>query len=544
MTKFLSYLLVCVFAISSLGATAVPRLFAVNPFVNTGADAASFGFYEINPATAATVASLVITVPGRTITSANALALDPTTGIAYAVVKATGVTGRLLVTINLDTAVGVEIGDLGANFSSLAFRADGQLFGTTGDGATPPETLFTINKANAAKVLEATLGNGADGEIIAYNPVDTNLYHFSGNGTAVLEKFPSTAPYTPITNISGATGTSEVFGAVWNPAANVFLISNISAKLLTISSTGVVGAEIGVLPNDLRGLILLLDQVITGFAPTSPVVFGAAPAALTATGGASGSPIVYATTSPTVCTVTGSTVTFVGVGACNLTANQAAGGVYAAAPQVTATITVNPAPQVITGFTPASPVVFGAPPATLTATGGASGNPVVFATTSLAAICTVSGSAVTFVGVGVCNLTADQAGGGNYSAAPQVTAAITINPAPSSIVGFSLPISGSVGGSPITLSATGAPSGAPIVFSTTSAANVCTVVGNVLTLVGPGVCVVTANQAAAGNYTAAAPVSVSISITPPVSVPALDASLLLALVAMLLGLGFWSRRRV
>ena len=458
MTKFLSYLLVCVFAISSLGATAVPRLFAVNPFVNTGADAASFGFYEINPATAATVASLVITVPGRTITSATALALDPTTGIAYAVVKATGVTGRLLVTINLDTAVGVEIGDLGANFSSLAFRADGQLFGTTGDGATPPETLFTINKANAAKVLEATLGNGADGEIIAYNPVDTNLYHFSGNGTAVLEKFPSTAPYTPITNISGATGTSEVFGAVWNPAANVFLISNISAKLLTISSTGVVGAEIGALPNDLRGLILLLDQVITGFAPASPVVFGAAPAALTATGGASGSPIVYATTSPTVCTVTGSTVTFVGVGACNLTANQSAGGVYAAASQVTATITVNPAP--------------------------------------------------------------------------------------SSITGFSLPISASLGGPPITLSATGAPSGAPIVFSTTSAANVCTVVGNVLTLVGPGVCVVTANQAAAGNYTAAAPVSVSISITPLVSVPALDASLLLALAAMLFGLGFWSRRRV
>jgi hypothetical protein len=75
-------------------------------------------------------------------------------------------------------------------------------------------------------------------------------------------------------------------------------------------------------------------------------------------------------------------------------------------------------------------VVFGAAPVTLTATGGASGNPVVFATTSASSICTVSGTQLTYVGVGVCNLTANQAAGGNYSAAPQVTASVTINAAP------------------------------------------------------------------------------------------------------------------
>lgn len=83
--------------------------------------------------------------------------------------------------------------------------------------------------------------------------------------------------------------------------------------------------------------------------------------------------------------------------------------------------------QAITVFTPTTPVVFGAAPATLTATGGPSGNPVVFATTSAASICTVSGTTLTYVGIGLCNLTADQAAGGNYSAAPQATASVTIN---------------------------------------------------------------------------------------------------------------------
>lgn len=92
-----------------------------------------------------------------------------------------------------------------------------------------------------------------------------------------------------------------------------------------------------------------------------------------------------------------------------------------------ATAAVSLAAQAITGFAPTTPVVFGASPATLTASGGASGNSIVYASGSAASICTVSGTQVTFVGVGVCNLTANQAAGGNYSAAPQVTGSVTIN---------------------------------------------------------------------------------------------------------------------
>lgn len=256
----------------AVGASAAPRLFAVNPF-NNGTETipegekalgpGDYGFYEINPTTGAIVASRIITVPGRTITGAVALTRDPTTGTAYAVVKATGVSGggRLLISINLDTAVGVEIGNLGDNFSSLAFRSDGQMMGVTGDGATVPETLYLINKSNASKTLAATLGNGADGEVIAYNPNDNSLYHFSGNGTTVFERVLAVSPYT-VTSISPSLNAGgEIFGAVWDSTRNAFLISNISSELRTVTTAGVASAAITTFPTDLRGLVLQADAV-------------------------------------------------------------------------------------------------------------------------------------------------------------------------------------------------------------------------------------------------------------------------------------------
>jgi hypothetical protein len=291
--------------------------------------------------------------------------------------------------------------------------------------------------------------------------------------------------------------------------------------------------------------VTAIPQTITGFAPASPVVFGAAPATLTATGGGSGNAVVFATTSaPSICTVAGNLVTFVGVGTCNLTANQAGGGNYSAAPQVTASIVIGLAPQTITGFAPASPVVFGAPPATLTATGGGSGNPVVFATTSAPSICTVAGSVVTFVGVGTCNLTANQAAGGNFAAAPQVTASIVINPAASVITGFNPPPVVNLGTGPITLTATGAPSGVPIVFATTSASSICTVSGNQVILVGQGNCILTANQAAGGGFAAAPQVTATmLIIAAAAQVPVLDLGALAALMALLVATGAWLRRK-
>ena len=55
------------------------------------------------------------------------------------------------------------------------------LYGITGDGGSPSETMFTIDKATAVGTQFLTLGAGGDGEAIGFNPVDGRMYHASAN---------------------------------------------------------------------------------------------------------------------------------------------------------------------------------------------------------------------------------------------------------------------------------------------------------------------------------------------------------------------------
>lgn len=341
----LNHLLTALTLFAAQSALAAPTLYAVNPFSNSGADASNFGLYALNPANGAVLANHVISVPGRTVTGANGLTMDPATHTAYAIVKAQGVSGRLLITLDLETGVGTEVGNLGDNFSSIAFRSDGQLFGVTGDGASVPETLYMLDKATAARTAVLTLGNGADGEVIAYRPDTNEFHHFSGNSTVVHERFSANAPYVPITNVSGNLGSGEVFGAVWDPSQNLFYLSNISSQLQTVDAAGTLSPALGVMPQDMRGMILQLDQTITGFAPPSSAQVGSAPLTLTATPGASVRPVVFSTTSAaTICTVVGDQVNWIGPGTCTLVANQEGDASYASAAPVTADVQVLAAP--------------------------------------------------------------------------------------------------------------------------------------------------------------------------------------------------------
>lgn len=197
------------------------------------------------------------TLPGFTINGINGMAWDPVYHETYVIMKVSGVSGRVLGKIDLATGVCTQVGNLGDNFSSIAFRKDGQLFGVKGDGAsTNAETMFIINKNTGTNAIAVALGNGADGEVIAYNQDDNMFYHWSGNGTVVYEKFPATAPYTPVTGIptSGSVG-GETFGALYL-GSNKFIISNISSNLKYLSTTGAYGNNLHTNPDDLRGLVM------------------------------------------------------------------------------------------------------------------------------------------------------------------------------------------------------------------------------------------------------------------------------------------------
>jgi len=237
-----------------------PIPFSVNSLI-WGSSPFQDSIWSVDTTTWSVVHRLAPSLAGFTITGITGLAFDPCEFKTYAILKLSGVSGRTLATIDLSTAVCTLVGNFGTggNFSSITFREDGQLFGSTGNGAGAPftpEALYMINKTNASTTLATVMGAGADGEIICYNPADDFIYHWSGNGTVVFEKLLSVPPYTA-TNIpiSGTPG-GETFGALClNPGT--FLISNIASTFKYLSSTGQYGANNLIsLPDDLRGLVM------------------------------------------------------------------------------------------------------------------------------------------------------------------------------------------------------------------------------------------------------------------------------------------------
>lgn len=144
----------------------------VAPFIHT-----------INPNTGATLTTTEITLAGATATGCNGLARDPTTGVCWIIINTSSdqsPTPRILATIDPSTGVATSVGNTGDAFSGITFDSSGVLFGVTGDGASTPETLFTLSKSDGTLTFFQTLGNGNDGEAIAFNPDDFLMYHMSG----------------------------------------------------------------------------------------------------------------------------------------------------------------------------------------------------------------------------------------------------------------------------------------------------------------------------------------------------------------------------
>ncbi len=182
---------------------------------------------------------------------------------------------------------------------------------------------------------------------------------------------------------------------------------------------------------------------------------------------------------------------------------------------VPGTMTVNPAGEAIT-FGALTPVTFGAAPITLGATAN-SGLPVSYSSSN-PAVATVSGSTVTIIAGGTTTITASQAGNTNYSAATPVAQTLLVNPTKQTIA-FGPLASVQTGAAPIALTAT-ASSGLAVSYSSSNPA-VATVSGSTVTIVGAGTTTITASQTGNNNYSAAASVPQSLTVTPVAVTPTL-----------------------
>jgi hypothetical protein len=125
--------------------------------------------------------------------------------------------------------------------------------------------------------------------------------------------------------------------------------------------------------------------------------------------------------------------------------------------------------------------------------------------------CTNSGATYTMSsGTGTCSVIANQPGNSTYFPAPQVTQSTTASLATQTIA-FAALTNQPMGTPPFAVTAT-ASSGLPVSF-TSGTPGVCTVSGNIVTLLKGGGCSITANQAGNTNYAAATPVTRSFQVT-------------------------------
>jgi hypothetical protein len=119
-------------------------------------------------------------------------------------------------------------------------------------------------------------------------------------------------------------------------------------------------------------------------------------------------------------------------------------------------------------------------------------------TSSKPSVATVSGSMITVKGVGTTKITATQATSGNYTSGTK-TATFMVTKAAPTFGGFSIPTK-VYGSAAFTLTAPTSTSSGAWSYSS-SRANVATVSGNKVAIKGVGITMITAVQAASGNYT-------------------------------------------
>jgi outer membrane protein OmpA-like peptidoglycan-associated protein len=367
-------------------------------------------------------------------------------------------------------------------------------------GSAESETQPVIVSDTLPSSLTPTAGSGTDWTCTVTGQLVSCTY---SGGTI--------SPGTTLPPISITTTASSTTG----PFANSANVSSSDAAPATATDSG----SITPVPQSI---------VFTNTPPTSPLV--GTTYTVSATGGGSPNAVTYLrdSSSSSGCSVNASSglVSLSSpAGTCTVDAHQSAGDGYSAAPEVQQTVTSVLGTQAIifTNTAPTNPL----PGATYTvsATGGASGNPVTFAVENTSTSgCTVNSSTgvVTLtLPEGTCVMDAQQLGNASYAAAAVVRQTVDSVPGSQTINYTNTPPASPIIGSTYTVTVTGGASGEPIVLTVDHASTSdCTVnaTTELVTLTAPaGTCIIDANQAGNGVYTAATQVQQSVTSRDPLT---------------------------
>jgi hypothetical protein len=164
-----------------------------------------------------------VTVPGDNVLGFNALATDPTDGTLYAAAMLASLGPpsplRALLRIPAGLLSGTNMGVLSQpGVSGLTFLPDGTLIAVVGDGGTPPETLWSVDKSTGAMTLIIALGNGDTGDAITRIParLSGTLTVAAVTGVATFTDLQIDGPANGYQLVATATGMTDAQTVLFN----------------------------------------------------------------------------------------------------------------------------------------------------------------------------------------------------------------------------------------------------------------------------------------------------------------------------------------
>jgi PKD repeat protein len=334
-------------------------------------------------------------------------------------------------------------------------------------------------------------------------------------------KFSSTAPasaelagptYTVAATASSGQPVLLSSATPWVCTLARATVSFVGAGTCTIDATQVGSAEYDAAPEAQQSFTVDKGSQSTTFvsiAPGSATVGGPSYAAQAIA--SSGLEVAFSSGTPSVCSLEWSTVSFIGTGTCTIDAEQAGNSNYAAAPEERQSFVVGMGSQrlAFTSEPPAAATIGGATYAV--AARASSGLSVSFSSETSSA-CSISGTTVSFIGVGTCTINAEQAGDSNYDAAPEARQSFAVSVRSQEVEFTSRqPTAATVSGPTYAVAAT-ASSGLDVSFSSDTP-SVCAVWGSTVSFIGAGTCTIDANQAGDAEYEPAAEVQQSFVVS-------------------------------
>ncbi len=373
---------------------------------------------------------------------------------------------------------------------TATLNADGSITYTPAAGASGAKTFqYTVADAAGLTAVGLVTINVAP----ASAPLLTDAITFGPIAPVLLGSAPIT-----LSAVGGGSSSSVVYTVLIGPGS-------VSANQLTVTGLGTILVEASQVGDAnylaatpvFQTVLVEPAQTITFTPPASPVTFGVAPIALSATA-SSGLTVTFKVVSGPG-SINGNSLTVTGAGTIVVEADQPGDAQHGAAAPVQESVVVHKATDTITF--PQLPVEpLGPTPITLNAVGGGSSSSIVY--TVLFGPGHVSSNQLTATGLGTILIEATQAGDANYFAAAPVFQSVLVETAQT--ITFTPPTTPiSFTNAPITLSASSS-SKLPIAFSVVSGPG--TVSGGKLTVTGVGSIVIEADQAGTGTFAPAPPI--------------------------------------